>query len=89
MLYFAHGFVIDHITICDCCYLLSFLKYRSKEKSLCCWQYKNGEKKIRKVKIKNPMYYYFDDIIEIEEFMFDNILLDEKPYENILIYDIS
>ena len=47
------------------------------------------EKKIRKVKIKNPMYYYFDDIIEIEEFMFDNILLDEKPYENILIYDIS
>ena len=35
------------------------------------------------------MYYYFDDIIEIEEFMFDNLLLDEKPYENILIYDIS
>lgn len=35
------------------------------------------------------MYYYFDDIIEIEEFMFDNLLLDEKLYENNLIYDIS
>ena len=35
------------------------------------------------------MYYYLDDIIEIEEFIFDNLLLNEKPYENILIYDIS
>ena len=32
------------------------------------------------------MCYYFDSIIEIKDF--GNILLDEKPYENILIYDI-
>ena len=32
---------------------------------------------------------YFEDIINIEDFYFDNILLDEKLYENILIYDIS
>ena len=28
-------------------------------------------------------------MIEIEDFHFDNILLDEKSYENILTYDIS
>ena len=27
--------------------------------------------------------------IKIEDFEFDEILLDEKPLENILIYDIS
>ena len=35
------------------------------------------------------MCYYFDDIIKFEDFDLDNILLDEKQYEDILIYDIS
>ena len=35
------------------------------------------------------MCYYFDDIIKIEDFDFDNLLLDEKSYENIMIYNIS
>ena len=33
--------------------------------------------------------YYFDDIIKIEDFDFDNILLNKKSYKNILIYNIS
>ena len=33
--------------------------------------------------------YYFDDIIKIEDFDPDNILIDEKSYENILVYIIS
>ena len=33
------------------------------------------------------MYYYFDDIIKIEDFDFDNILLNEKSYK--IFYDIS
>ena len=33
--------------------------------------------------------YYFEDIIKIEDFEFDNILFDEKPYESIFIYVIS
>ena len=37
---------------------------------------------------KNCTCYYFDDIIKFEEFNFDNILIDEKSYENILIYDV-
>ena len=35
------------------------------------------------------MCYNSDDLIEIEDFDFDNFLLDEKPYENVLIYNIS
>ena len=35
------------------------------------------------------MCYYFDDIIKLEDFDLDNILIDKKPYENILIYNIS
>ena len=28
--------------------------------------------------LKNHMFYFFDDIIKIEDFAFKNILLDEK-----------
>ena len=31
----------------------------------------------------------FDDIIKIEDFDLDNISVDEKSQENILVYDIS
>ena len=37
---------------------------------------KNEE--FRKVSIKIHACYYFDDIIEIKDFDFDNILLEEK-----------
>ena len=33
--------------------------------------------------------YYFDDIIKIEDFDLDNISIDEKSYEKILVYNIS
>ena len=39
--------------------------------------------------MKNLACYYFDDIIRAEDIDFDNVLLDEKSYEIILIYDIS
>ena len=48
-----------------------------------------------KFHIKNSTFYYFNDIIklgdlEIIDFEdFDNILIDEKWHENILIYDVS
>ena len=34
------------------------------------------------------MRYYLDYIIEIEGFNFDKILLDEKSYKNISMYDV-
>ena len=33
--------------------------------------------------------YYFDGIIKLEDCDLDNILIDKKLIENILIYDIS
>ena len=44
---------------------------------------------LKKVCIKNRTYCYFDDIIKLEDFDIDNILIDEKSQKNILIYDIS
>ena len=35
------------------------------------------------------MCYYFNNIIKLKDFDIDNILIDEKPHENILFYDIS
>ena len=46
----------------------------------------NNEKKAC---IKNRTCYYFDNIVKLEDFDFDNILIDEKLHKNILIYDIS
>ena len=43
----------------------------------------------KKVRIKNGTCYYFDDIFKLEDFDLDNILIDEKSHENILIYEIS
>ena len=42
----------------------------------------------KKVGTKNRTCY-FDDIIKLELIDFDNILIDKKSHENILIYDIS
>ena len=50
--------------------------------------YKMGNNEFKKVRSKNSMCYYFDDIIKLEDFDLANILVDEKSHENILIYDI-
>ena len=39
--------------------------------------------------IENHTCYYFDGIIKLEDFDLDNILIDKKSHENILIYNIS
>ena len=44
--------------------------------------------KLKEIAIKNCMCYYFNDIIKIEDFDLDNILIDEKSHENILVYNI-
>ena len=45
--------------------------------------------KFKKIDIKNRICYYFDDIIKIEDFDLDSILIDEKSYKNISVYNIS
>ena len=44
---------------------------------------------LKEIDIENSTCYYFDDIIKIEGFDFDNTLIDEELHKNILVYDIS
>ena len=43
---------------------------------------------LKKVRIKSRTCYYFDDIIKLGDFDLDNLLIDRKSHESILIYDI-
>ena len=45
--------------------------------------------KSKEINSKNCTFYYFNDIAKIKDFNFDNILLDEKSHENILVDNIS
>ena len=42
-----------------------------------------------KIDFKNCTSYYFDDIINIANIDLDSILLDERTYGYILIYDVA
>ena len=44
--------------------------------------------RLKEIGMKNCTCYHFDDIIKIEDFNLNNILIDEKSYENILVYSI-
>ena len=44
---------------------------------------------VKDINIKNQTYYFFYDIIYIENFDPKNIKIDEKSYKNILIYYIE
>ena len=45
--------------------------------------------KLKEIDIKNPTCYYFDYIIKSEDFDVNKFLIDEKSYENILVYNNS
>ena len=49
----------------------------------------NSNDELKEINIKNRSCYYFDAIINIEDFNLDNILIDEQSHENILVYNIS
>ena len=42
--------------------------------------------KVKDINIKNRAYYFFNDIINIENFDPNNIKTDKKSYKNFLIY---
>ena len=44
---------------------------------------------LKEIDIENSKCYYFDNIIKIEDFDLNNILIDEKSYKHILAYNIS
>ena len=44
---------------------------------------------LREVNIKNRMYYFFDDMINIKDFVSNLLKIDKKLYKNIGIYYIG
>ena len=42
--------------------------------------------KVKDINIKNRTYYFFNDIIDIENFDPYDIKIDKKSYKNVLIY---
>ena len=44
---------------------------------------------LKEIDINNSTCYYSGGIFKIEDFNLDNMLLDKKSYENILVYTIS
>ena len=50
---------------------------------------RNKNVKYKLESIKNCTCYYFNDEIKLEDFDLNDILIDEKLHENILIYEIS
>ena len=73
------------IVICVKCYFY-YTKYRPKQKNLLLFH--DISIKLKEIDVKNCTCYYFDEIIKIEDFHFNNILTDEKSYKNILVYNI-
>ena len=45
--------------------------------------------KVKDIDIKNLIYYFFNDIMNIENFDRNNIKTGKKSYKNILIYYIG
>ena len=48
-----------------------------------------SKNELKEIDIKNRAFYYFDDKITDRDIYSVDILLDEKMYENISVYDIS
>ena len=86
------------ITVSIYCYLI---KYPAKQKHLLPFHdtklktnqyslYKlKMSNKVKDINIKNLTYYFFNDMIDIENFDPNNAKKDEKSYKNILIYSIG
>ena len=49
----------------------------------------NSDNKLKEVDIKNQKCYYLGKVIDSNNLNLDNILIDKKWYENILIYSVA
>lgn len=46
---------------------------------------RNSDNNLKVTDIKNPTCYHFNDVINVNDFDLDNILMDKKSYEIFLI----
>ena len=45
--------------------------------------------KTKELNIKNQMYYFVDDMIDIRNFHSNLVKIDKKPYKDVDIYEIG
>ena len=45
--------------------------------------------KVKQIEIKNRTYYFYNDIINMQEFNSNLLKIDKKPYKDIDIYYIT
>ena len=45
-----------------------------------------AENKLEKINTKNDTYYFLDDLIDINDWLWKNIVIDKKSYRDISIY---
>ena len=45
--------------------------------------------KVKQMEVKNQTYYFYNDIINIDEFDSNLLKIDKKPYKDIDIYYIG
>ena len=89
--YILHTVLLLNILLCIITIIcFHSAKHRSKLKQPCghTKNMKMENNELKKVCVKNRMCYYFDDIIKLGDFDLDNILINQKLQEYILIYDI-
>ena len=65
--------------------IITIICYLYKEKV----KYKMENNEFQAIRIKIRKCYCLDDIVKLEDFDVDSILIGEKLNENLLIYDIS
>ena len=65
------------------------LKHRSERHHHISHIQKESINELKEIGIKNCVCYYFDDIININDLDLSNILLNEKSFEILLIYDVA
>ena len=88
--YILHTILLAIILLLTIAIIYHYAKHRPKlkKKNIVVLQYKMKNNEFQKVCIKNRTCYNFYDTIQLQDFNPDNILIDKKSHENILIYDI-
>ena len=89
--YILHGVllvIVLLLIVTIICY--HYEKHRSKQKSIDALQIQKWKiENFKKFILKNRTCHDIYDIIKLEDFAIDNILIDEKLHLNILIFDVS
>ena len=77
------------ITVYLVYYNWSLIKFNTHKETVIWWVqlYKMGT--VKQINVKNRTYYFYNDIIELENFASSLLKIDKKSYKDISIYNIG